>query len=269
VTANAMPYLTFNRGYKGPAINDQSVNAAAPLVVKPEIPRAWELGVKTNLLDQRFAVDVALFHSTIKDFQTQVFSPGLSAFVFTNAPQLTTQGVTVDVFGRLTPNLNLNGGLIYDDAKYGPGYLVACSQGQTAAQGCNLAGGTVQDANGTPLAGAPRFKLTANSEYHYALKGDWEGYLQGDVTYTTRIYYGQGFDPDNSTGDHVLLGARVGIRSPRWEASVFVRNLLDQRVPTYTIASPLAPLLGDPKSYSQLLGPESYRIVGVALRARY
>jgi iron complex outermembrane receptor protein len=269
VTSNAMAYLTFNRGYKGPAINDQSVTPAAPLVVKPEIPNAWQLGLKTNLLDRRLAIDVALFHSTIKDFQTQVFSPGLSAFVFSNAPQLTTQGVTVDVFGHLTQNLSFNGGLIYDDAKYGPGYLVACSQGQTAAEGCDLAGGTVQDANGTPLAGAPKFKVTAASEYHHHLSGDLEGYLSADVVYTSRIYYGQGYDPDNSTGSHVVVGARLGIRTGRWDASIFARNLFDERVPSFTIATPLAPLLGDPKSYSQIFGPESFRVVGAALKAHF
>jgi iron complex outermembrane receptor protein len=269
VTASTMAYLTYNRGYKGPAINDQSVSAAAPLVIKPEIPHAWELGLKTNLLGQRLAVDVALFHSTITNFQTQVFSPGLSAFVFSNAPQLTTQGVTIDVFGRPTQNLSFNGGLIYDQATYGPGYLVACSQSQTVAEGCNLEGGTLQNANGTPLAGSPRFKVTAASEYHHHLMGDWDGYLSGDVVYTTRIYYGQGYDPDNSTGAHAVVGVRLGVRTPHWDASIFARNLLDERVPTFTIATPLAPLLGDLKSYSQIFGPESFRVVGVALKARF
>lgn len=269
VTRNVMAYLTFNRGYKGPAINDQAVSAASPLVVKPEIPNAWELGLKTNLLDRRLALDVSLFHTNVHDFQAQVFSPGLVAFVFTNAPELTTQGVQVDVFGRLTDNLSFNGGFVYDDAKYGPGYMVACSQGQTAAQGCDLDGGTVQDADGTPLEGAPKFKLTAASEYHRHLVGDWEGYLQGNVVYTSRIYYGQGYDPDNSTGAHTVAGARLGVRTARWDAAVFARNLFDERVPTLTIATPLAALMGDPKSYSQLFGPDSFRVVGLALSARF
>jgi len=268
----AMAYLTYNRGYKGPAINDQAASPSIPLVVRPEIPKAWELGLKTNLLDRRLAVDVALFHTHATDFQTQYYDPSIPGYVFGNAPSLTTKGVQVDVFGRLTDRLSVNGGAIYTDATYGAGYLVACSQGQTAALGCfAVPGGTAQDAAGTPLAGVPKFKLTANVEYRHPVGERLEGFVQADLVYSSRTFYGQGYDPLNSTGAHTVLGARIGVRTPdrRFGVAVFVRNLTDERVPNLTFAQPLAAQMGDPSAYVQFFGAESFRVVGVSLDGRF
>lgn len=272
VAEHSMAYLTYNRGYKGPAINDQAPSIALPLLVRPEVPKAWELGLKSEILDRRVAVNIAAFHTKVIDFQTQYYDPAIPGYVFGNAPSLTTKGVQVELFGRITPDLDVNLGAIYTDATYGKGYLVSCSQTQTAAQGCfAVTGGTAQDASGTRLSGTPKFKLSGNTEYRWPLGDRYEGYVQADFVYTTKIYYGQGFDPYNSTGEHTVVGARIGARTVdgRLGASIFVRNLFDERAPSLTYAQPLASQQAEPLAFVQFFGPESFRFVGASLDVRF
>lgn len=272
VAEHSMAYLTYNRGYKGPAINDQAPSVSLPLLVRPEIPKAWELGLKSEILDRRLAVNVAAFHTKVIDFQTQYYDPSIPGYVFGNAPSLTTKGIQVELFGRVTPDLNVSLGAIYTDATYGKGYLVSCSQSQTAAQGCfAVAGGTAQDASGTRLSGTPKFKLSGNAEYRWPLGNRFEGYVQGDFVYTTKIFYGQGFDPYNSTGAHAVVGGRIGARTVdgHFGGSIFVRNLFDERVPSLTYAQPLASQQAEPLAFVQFFGPESFRFVGASLDVRF
>lgn len=110
-----MAYLTYNRGYKGPAINDQAASSAVPVLVRPEIPHAWELGLKASVLDGRLGINAAAFHTRTTDFQTQYYDPTIPGYVFGNAPELTTQGISIDGFGR-AGDFSFSGGAIYTDA---------------------------------------------------------------------------------------------------------------------------------------------------------
>ena len=276
LTKRIMSYATFSRGYKGPAINDQSGGGSAPLVIKPEIPMAWETGIKSRLFHNTLQVNLAVFDARYANFQSQFFDPSLAAFIYGNAPKVTTKGVELSILGRLSQNWAVNFGALYNDAKYGKGYLVTCSQGQTAAQGCMSTGaaGTtkVTDAGGNRLVGAPLWKLTAQSEYHYELSPAMEAFLNGDVVYTSRINFDQAYDPADSVGSHVLLGLRTGLRSPeeKWGASIYVRNVLDQRVPSYRLPNPVGyPFETDPASYVQLFGPESFRTFGLSFDVKF
>jgi len=273
VAPRVMSYLTFSRGYKGPAINDQAVSTSIPLIVKPEIPLAWEAGLKSRFLHNRIQANVAIFDVRYQNYQSTFYDPAVTSFVYGNAPKVVTKGVELSVLGRITSNWAVNFGGLWNQATYGKGYLVQCSQGQTAAQGCEsqLGGSSATDAGGNRLVGAPLWKLNAQSEFHFEL-ADWmEAFLDGDVTYTSRINYDQAYDPTNSTGPHVLLGLRTGVRSPesKWGLSLYARNLLDQRIPTYRLSNPLGPFELDNNSDVQILGPDSFRTFGVSLDAKF
>lgn len=273
IAPKVMSYLTFSRGYKGPAINDQAASASVPLIVKPEIPLAWEAGLKSRFLHNRVQANVAIFDVRYQNYQSQFYDPALTAFVYGNAPKVVTKGVELSVLGRIASNWAVNFGAMWDEATYGKGYLVQCSQGQTAAQGCEsqLGGNSATDAGGNRLVGAPLWKLNAQSEFHFDLTGWMEAFLDGDVTYTSRINYDQAYDPTNSAGPHVLLGMRTGVRSPesKWGLSFYVRNLLDQRIPTYRLSNPIGNFEGDNNSDVQILGPDSFRVFGVSLDAKF
>ena len=273
LTPDVMAYATYTKGYKGPSVNDQTGTGAAPIIVRPEIPHAAEIGVKANLLDRRLTASLAVFDNKIDDFQAQFYLPVASAFVFGNAPKLTTKGVSLNLIGRPARGLTVNVGALYNDAKYGAGYLVPCAQGQTAAQGCQTlaSGATIDDAGGNQLIGAPKWKLTGFGEYEHAVWSGWQGFVQADVAYTSKISFDAAYSPQNSNASAAIFGARLGARTQdeRLGVSIYARNLFDTYRPTVRFATPTASSQLDFLSFSQISGPESRRTIGVTLDAKF
>ncbi|MDB5432738.1 MAG: TonB-dependent receptor [Caulobacter sp.] len=276
-TSRIMAYVTYARGYKGPAINDQAAGPGIPVLVRPEIPKTVEAGLKTTLFDGRLGANLAVFHTEVEDFQSQFFDPAAAAFIFGNAPKLTSKGFSLDVFGRPVKGLTLNGGVAYTDARYGGGYVVACGQGQTLAQGCQniVVGGVIvgqgDDAGGNRLVGTPEWKVTFSGEYQHRIAGGFMGFVQVDLVYNSKIYSSAAFDPLTDIDGATIVGGRIGLRTQdgRYGVSLYARNLFDTFRPTVRFPTPAAAQQLDPKSYSQMAGPESSRVVGVSLDARF
>lgn len=277
VTRDVMVYGTYTRGYKGPSINDQASGPTIPVLVRPEIPKSGEVGIKASAFGGRMTASLAGFYTKVDDFQAQFFDPVAAAFIFGNAPSLTTKGVSFNLFGRPTRGLSLNLGAVYNDARYGDGYLVACAQGQTAAQGCvpqvigGVAGGAVDDAGGNRLVGTPKWKVTASGEYAADLSSTTQAYAQADMVYTSRINWDAAFNPILQNAPVALFGGRLGVRfaSQRFGVAVFGRNLFDVYRPAVRFATPTAALQLDPRSYSQISGTDSRRVIGLSLDAKF
>jgi iron complex outermembrane receptor protein len=270
-----MFYVTAARGYKGALVNDQlSASGVGKPLVLPEIPMDYEVGVKSTWFDERLGVDLALYHDQVKNFQTNVFIPSTPAgFATGNVPYVISQGVDLSFFGKPLPGLTLNGGVLYDDAEYSPGYLVACSPLYVAGEGgCFSADGKTETDSVRNLIFAPAWKVVASVEYDRPLASGLIGFVQSDLVYTSRFNYSATPDPNLVAPDFTRLGARLGVRSDsgRWGVSIFGRNLLDQRIPTYVGGDPLSASNGlASRSYVQGLDLDSYRVVGVSLDGRF
>jgi iron complex outermembrane receptor protein len=273
-----MAYATYNKGYKGPSINDQTGGGTIPAIVEAEVPHASELGLKSTLFSGRLVANVAAFHNKVDNFQTTYFEPTIAKFVFGNAPSLTTQGLSFDLVGRPTRALTVNLGGLFNDAKYGDGYFVACGLGQTLAQGClnilngsGAVAGKADNAGGNRLIGAPQWKLNGGAEYTRSLSGGFKGFVTTDIVYTSRVNFGAAYEPLNSNKPATLVGARLGVTSENgsFGISLFVRNLFDVYQPVVRFATPTAAQQRDPVSYSQISGPESRRVIGLSLDGKF
>jgi iron complex outermembrane receptor protein len=272
LTPDVMAYATYTRGYKGPSVNDQTGSGRVPLTVAPEVPHASEIGLKADLFDRRLTASIAGFHNRVSNFQAQFFDPDIGGFVFGNAPKLTSKGVSVNFLGRPARGLTLNLGLLYNDARYGDGYLVACAQAQTAAQGCETVGGSqVDDAGGNRLVGAPKWKATGFAEYTTSIGGSAEAFGQIDVVYTSRINFDAAYSPLATSDPAAIFGGRIGVRfgDGRYGASIFARNIFDVYRPVFRFGTPTAEQQLDPLSFSQVSGPESRRVIGLSVDARF
>jgi iron complex outermembrane receptor protein len=276
ISHDVMAYATYTRGYKGPAVNDQSGGAGIPVLVQPEIPHAGEIGLKSTLLDGRLAANLAVFYNRVTDFQTQYFDPRIAQFVFGNAPSLTSKGVSFELIGRPVHELTVNLGGLYNAAKYGSGYRIACSQLQTPAQGCQtvIAGGvplSTTDAHGNQLIGAPEWKVTSSVEYAADVRDGLSGFVSVDAVYTSRINFDAAYDPLDTNAAATIFGGRLGVRREdgRYGVSIFVRNMFNQYRPIVRFATPTAAEQFDPQSYSQIAGPESHRVVGLSVDGKF
>ncbi len=277
LSPSQMAYASYTRGYKGAAVNDQSGGSTyAPLLVKPEIPHAAELGLKSDYLNGRLAVDLAIFYTKVDNFQAQFFDVATAQYINGNAPSLTSRGASLNLSAKPSRSLTVNGGVTFTDARYGAGYTVSCYQQQTAAEGCQpLLGasgsivGTGASADGHQLVGSPRWKTVLGGEYVAPVLGR-EAFVQSDVVYTSRVNDDATGDPAVRVAGATIVGGRAGMRSSdgRWSVALFARNLFDTFRPTVRFAAPTAAQELDPKAYAQMTGPESRRVIGLSLDAR-
>lgn len=264
VTPTANLYATYTRGYKGPAISSA---AGVAFNVDPETVDAYEIGGKFDLLDRKLSLNVAGFINNFRDFQAQVFDPtlngGLGSFRTGNASELKTRGVEAEAIVRPARGISFNGGVTYLDAKYG-NYNVACFTGQTAAQGCTLAGPSF-NAAGTPLVGASKWTTSLAANIDQPIGDDLKVFVTADWRYRSRFYYAIN-DPNTIQPGYSLVNATVGIGDIGDHArfSVFVRNLFDKRY-----AAAIYPGNFSAGQYVQTLPDNAFRRIRGAFEWRF
>lgn len=256
LTPRIMAFATYTRGYKGPAVNDGATLATIPLIVRPEIPKAGEVGIKTTLFGGRAGLNATAFYTKVTDFQAQFYDNSLGgAFIYGNAPSLTSKGVSVNAFGRPVRGLSLNTGVTLLDTSYGPGYVVA-----------NFIN-VPTDVEGRTLTGTSRWKVTGSAEYAVPLGDRHEGYVQLDMVYRSKYYANAANDAILSTPGAAIFGGRIGARTSdgRFGVSLYARNIFDVFRPTARFATPVGQQQLDFRTYSQFIGPEANRVIGLSL----
>lgn len=277
VAPDVLAYATYSRGYKGPTFDQLSGS-----LVAPEIPKSYEIGVKSTLLDRRLRLNLALFDTTFEGYQTQAQAPGTATgFIALNAGQLKTRGAEFEFTALPFDGLTISGGTTYNHTEYKNLAGIPCYTGQaTGTAGTNVcfANGTT-DVSGNQLANAPRWTTSVTARYEQPLSSGWNGFLQGDVFHRSSFYFTQTRDPNTKIGANAIVGLSAGATTAdnRLTITAFVRNLFDKRVPSFIIADPVAGLYTGPSGqsdaalggvYWQNFGPNSFRTIGLSLSYR-
>jgi iron complex outermembrane receptor protein len=283
IDKSMMAYITASRGYKGPQIvfNPPDALAAAGgvitpasiSVVSPEYPMDYEAGIKSSWFHGALIANLNLFHTRIKDYQSSVFNAQGSSTP-NNIDHVVTKGVEFDLLGMLYPGLTISGGAVYNKATY-PEYYVTCTAVNPGPQ-CtpNAAGTLVENVAGDQLVGAPKWKITFATNYEHGLPFlGLSGFVGADVVYRSAITFNAGSDPRNTTGEHAIVGARLGLRQAEqgWSVALFARNLFDERYPQFLYAPYLFSQYSAPggDASGHALSTESFRMFGLTLDYKF
>jgi len=269
VTPDILPYFSYAKGFKSGGINMSGLPTTAaglPALtaaeVRPEEVTTWELGLKTQAFDRRLTANLAAYYTDITDFQANVVDAGPGALrgYLANVEKVEIRGVELDLTAHPNEFLDLYANVAWTDGEYTsfrngpcPLELIGAS---TAA--CDL--------SGKELPGVSPWALAFGGELHGP--GSVLG-LSGEVFAGADASYRSTYNSDAAVSRYTeiegygLLNLRAGFRSDNgWEASVFVKNALDEEylqfVSVQTGNSGL--VIGNP-------GDE--RTIGVTLRARY
>ena len=225
-------FATVTRGYKGPQVG---VSAGNPVTrIAAEIPTAYEIGAKGAALGGKLGYEASLFLTKVKNYQGQRCSiNGLGVLTCNgeSIPSVTSQGFELSLFGRPIPNLYLNAGYAYDDAKFPTGW--------TGFNPSDLTGATPTNLGGLQLVGSPKSKFTFNSEFKQPI-GTLESYIGGDFVYKSSVRLGYSGDPRFVYGAHGTVSLRGGLRGPgnMWSLELFARNLTQNREPATLFGGP-------------------------------
>lgn len=225
-------YASFRYGEK--AGISQVINSV-PFLALPEEARAYELGLKTALLDNRLTFNTALFWNDLKNYQQQVqvldefttASLANGALAFTaatgNAAKVRARGVEVDALYRPIERVQLRLALAWNDAYYRDFQ----NSGQPFEQ--NFSGNTpLRDVSGSTLPGAAKWSGNVGADFSqpigagYVAHGNFNLYLTSAFNSDVRLSeYGR-VSP-YAIGD---LALGVGPADQRFDVSVLVKNLL-------------------------------------------
>lgn len=207
-------YVKYSTGYRAGGFNAQSTPAYFGPGYDQEEVKAWEAGVKSELLDNRLRLNAAVFRNKYEDLQVdQARTPPV--FVDTlNAGSATIKGFEVEATAVLSDALSFN--LFYSrlDAEY-DSYI---------DNGVELA----WDRN---VANAPDWQMGAGMEYEFLRTSFGDFTL--NVDYRAQDDFFAGPIANTACDDYRVWNARVelaGIPAPRGEFRVAIwgRNLGDE-----------------------------------------
>lgn len=274
-----LAYGSVSTGYKAGLYNLLPFNAA-PL--KPETNRAYEIGLKSTLLDKRLRMNVAAFWNEASNMQVQqsIAQGALLAVFSTNAAKARSRGIDFDAEMRVTPAFTSTLSLSVLDGKYtkfsgapssiNNNFLVPFTDSNgnqiLVVPGCTLAattnlntanGGNVNncpvDASGNRLPRAPTVSGTLGLNYHIdgASGGGFD--LAGYVTYNDGFY----FLADNKlkVPSYTLVNAsaRYTFANDKTAIQLWGKNLTDEEYYSYAsqFAGPLgnATVPAEPRTY--------------------
>ncbi len=232
VTPRIFTYATFAEGYKGPGFNVASNGLARNAPLSPETSKNYELGVKTRLLENRLAFNVALFQSDFDDFVVNAIDFATNSVQLVNAGSLRTRGVEVDFDLRVGRSLSVYGGAAYIKATVDI-ENTPCYNLQTLDQGCfNLTPTRrVQNIRNGDLPLSPDWKFNVGANYAITLPDlPFDIDLRGNVVYTGRQQFALNQDPTRTLGAYTLFDAAIAFttKDDNYTFELFGRNLTDK-----------------------------------------
>jgi iron complex outermembrane recepter protein len=219
------------------ALGFRILNGTSDFEYQDESAESFEVGLKATLLDGRGTVNLALFTSDFEDLQTSNFN---GQFIVTaNAAKARARGVEAEAAFRLSAPLRLSVAAAYLDAKYLSYPDGQCLFGATAADGCNVATGTM-DLSGVRLERAPEWTGSIVLDFSQPFADSLSLGAQIMATYQSEIFLQPDLDPHDSVGEYTKINARVslGHASGRWEFAVVGRNITDKIVKNFAFDTP-------------------------------
>jgi iron complex outermembrane receptor protein len=215
-------YFTFSEGYKSGSYNSSSNNQTdATLALDPETATNYELGWKTQFLDNRIRFNASVFSMDYDDLQ--VYRLVGSLLVGANA-QATSEGVELELTALATENWTISGNYSYLDAEYDT---------FTAGE---------DDLGGNSLTRAPENTVFIRSSYVTQFSGGSEIDWVVSYNYVDEYF----FDPENHPSvaqpSHELWNASATWYSAdqNWVVSLWGKNLADEEYIVHTIRSNVA-----------------------------
>lgn len=229
---NVHSYVTYSRGYTGPAYNVFfNMGATATGALKPETSNDYELGLKSMTLDGRLQLDAAVFLTQFQNYQANFQTEIAGALVTTlvNAGTVSTQGVELDYAYRPVEDFTLHGAAAWDRAFVDH---FNCPLGAT--ESCDI--------DGQPLPFAPRWKLEVDGNYIVKVTDALQVVLDSEYHWQSAVQYQLTETADTIQGAYGIWDASVGLTNPGkgWRVSALVKNITNQSYSSYLAHGDLA-----------------------------
>ncbi|MCX2982604.1 TonB-dependent receptor [Halieaceae bacterium IMCC14734] len=230
-----MTYFHVSRGFRSGGFNGRPTSAADVSVVDPETLTSFELGFKSEWMDNRLRMNGAIFYNEYEDQQILVNRPssiaaGGLALVVDNAAESELKGFELEITAVPTDGLTLIAGASYVDPEFKEFDILVPDPSDPT-------GGTiiVEDASDRPFASVPEWQGNLGAQYEFALGGMGNMRLRADMVYKDDVFYTN--DTQAATFDllhadaYTVFNAGITYISPsdKWQLALVGKNLTDER----------------------------------------
>jgi len=225
-----LAYVTASEGFRGGGLNALSEPfETIPGSYKPDSLWNYEIGAKGRLFDGKLEYQVDSYAIFWYDIQVQETTRD-GTFNFTgNAGNAVDKGVEFEFTARPIQYLTVNfAGSIQDS------YLTEGAN--KAQQAANQTLGVTN--NELPEVAPFQYSLGLNYTRPLPVSGDWKGTLAADITYRGEENAYFAANPFNiALKPYTLVNLRAGASTGPWSATLFVRNVTDERAQVSAINS--------------------------------
>lgn len=222
-TADTLGYVSFNTGFKSGGFNTQFVSQPAFL---PESVKAYEVGIKTDLLERRVRLNAAAFDYDYKNIQIQ--KVGIANTGIINGASARIYGMDTDFEAIVTDSFTITGSAAYLHAKFSD---------FTNAPFGSVGGGIPTfpgDASGNDIPKSPRFTANLTGDYSIGLPGGSGVHLLATYEYNS----GFALEPDNifrqKAFSRVNLAAKWESMDQRYYVRLWADNVTNKAIISYS-----------------------------------
>ncbi|MCB5183614.1 TonB-dependent receptor [Methylobacillus gramineus] len=240
VNDNFTAYTSWQYGEKsGSALNINFVSST----VKPEKTNAYEIGFKSNWLENTLTLNADIFYMDIRDYQSAIrvvdefttatnianLQPNPIAYVTAqgNVKRAKSQGVEIDAFYSGIPYTTVRFAGAYNDAKY-VDFKNAAFPEELAY--LSTATAPYTDQSGMTLPGVSKWTFNVGAEYRRPVLGDKLFHTSFNTSYNSKYN-----NTDNlSSYGHISPFSRtdlsIGLQiNKTFDLSLIARNVFDNR----------------------------------------
>ncbi|GHF13991.1 TonB-dependent receptor [Kordiimonas sediminis] len=216
VNEDVLLYATYSKGFKSGGWNPRPLQPAEFKRYDQENLTAYEVGVKSRLLDNRMTLNVAGFLSNYKDLQlfSNSVNPENGSLLLTvdNAGDVDIWGFEAEMVARLSEGFDVNAGIGYMDNEY---KSLAASTGYSIDN---------------KLPNAAKWTLNAGAQYGFDLNNSGRLTLRGDIVHRSKTFNNPQNTPEIAQKAYTVLNGRLTWDSADedWQLAVFVLNITDK-----------------------------------------
>jgi iron complex outermembrane receptor protein len=236
-----MLYASFSQGFKAGGFNgSDTTGIAANLPYQPEYVNAYELGLKSEWLDDTVLMNLDVFRSNYRNLQVVVeegYATGNGVAVVRNAAASQSQGVEYEGQWVASRNFRISTDVTYLNSRY-VSYPDAAPTALQTQEGLSA-----QNLSGQRTEYAPLWSGSVTAAFTTAIPGNLK-FTAALIPFFTSSYYVLSSEDDASKqSEYVRLDARLTLETAdgRWALDLIGKNMTDRRVITFATIAPTSP----------------------------
>jgi iron complex outermembrane receptor protein len=218
-----MTYASVSKGYKAGGYAPILFDSASQAEFDPEYVWSYEVGVKSQWLDNRLMINASAFYNQAQDMQVLRVSYTTYQYEYRNAAEATILGLELEMLARPFKGMDLRASLGLLNAEFDD----------------NINTETGQDFSGNTVPLAPTYTANLTARYQFP----WGLYVCGDASFTGETYY----DEENlhKQGAYWLLNTKIGYQTENFDVHIYANNLFDEEYWTYLYADSIDTTMED------------------------